>query len=634
MRFSTAHVRLFRYAQALMLFSLPAHGVLAAPPMQASLHVDATDLPRRLLHAQMDLPVKPGPMELNYVEWTPGNHSPSGPIQNVVDLTITDDHGRRLAWRRDPEKMTRLFVDVPDGVGVLTVSFAYITNQPSALSGSTDSYGFPVFGGLNWNTVLFYPGGVDKDEYMIDADIRTPGDWRLATALPAASVHPGRTLFQTASLAKLVDSPVIMGSTLRTEALQSGSAARHFLHAAAPSERQTKLGVERLQKIGVMIDQAEKVFGSFPRDEYHFLIMLEDALPSLGVEHNQSTYISLKEQTFFEAESKGDSIGVIPHEYIHAWCGKLRAPAGLLARDYHTTGDTRLLWVYEGLTTYYDDVLAVRSGLMSEDAYLDTITMRLAEYQLRAGRLWRSVEDTAVDLRHLRVRSESWADRRRGADYYAEGALFWMEADAIIRLGTQHERSLDDFTRSFFGVDAGLAGSPVTYTRQDIVEALAAVYDGEDWDALIRTRLESPAQSLSMAPLASKLGRQLTFGNEPTGERKKAENQERGVNLAYSLGFAVSNEGVITRIVPDSIADEAKLAYGMKVLAVDGAAFTPGALRRAVAESSESKFLTLLVEFGGAVSTKNMRYGAGLRSPRLAPISGAGDVLTAIMAPR
>jgi len=415
-----------------MAFAVSA--VAAAP--RSTLHVDARDIDRRLVRVRQDVPVAPGPVELNYVLWTPGNHNPSGPIQNVVDLTITDDHGRRLLWRRDRELMTRIHVEAPAGASFLTVSFTYITNQPSVISRSTDSYGFRDFGGLNWNTVLFYPTGADKDEWVIEPDLRLPIGWRVATPLALARSGSGRFQFKPVTLAELVDSPVIFGSTLKTYTLDTASAAPHFIHAVALSDTDTALGGERLDKFGVMIDQAEAVFGPFPRREYHFLVQLSDEMRGFGVEHNECTSIALSADTFRTAERDGDPIGTIPHEYIHSWCGKLRAPEGLLDTNYHTTADTRLLWVYEGLTTYYDDVLAVRSGLMTEEEYLDAMTNRIADSTLRDGRLWQSVEDTAVLLRHLRSRSASWGDKRRGVAYYGEGAFFWLEADAIIRRGT------------------------------------------------------------------------------------------------------------------------------------------------------------------------------------------------------
>ncbi len=622
---------LSRCCLILFLHAFMALSACAQSP-RASLLVDATDIPRRLLKAEMELPVTPGPLELNYVEWTPGNHNPSGPIQNVVDLTITDDQGRRLSWTRDPEKMTRLLLTVPDGASFLTVNFAYITNQPSVISRSTDSYGFPNFGGMNWNTVLFYPGDADKDEFFIEPELRLPNDWKQASSLTIARERPGVIFYEPVSLAELVDAPVIFGSALRTYQLEPTlTEVPHFIHAVAPFATFTDLGEERLSKLSDMIDEAIRVFGPFPYSQYHFLIMLSDELPGLGVEHNESTFIAFRADRLSTAEKDGDPLGTLPHEYIHAWCGKQRTPEGLLARNYHTTADARLLWVYEGLDSYYDDVLAVRSGLMTDAEYMDTISSRIADYSHRSGRQWRSVEDTAVSVRHLRSRSVHWYDRARGTSYYSEGALFWMEADAIIRLGTNDERSLDDFCRTFFDVKVKLPGSPVTYTREDVVNTLRSVYDGEDWDALIRARLEQPVDDLSFEPLLSKLGYRLEYTSEPTPEQKKSQNSARGVDLRYSLGFSCDRDGVITRILPDSLADAYGLAYDMKIIGVNDYTFSTLRLRDAVRHSPITGHVTLLVAFGDKIETKMIRYDGGPKYPRLVEIQGAPLVLKAIM---
>ncbi len=622
-----------RVCIAFVSFLMFNGSALAGSPPRATLSVDATEIARRLVHVQMELPVEEGPMALNYVQWTPGNHNPSGPIQNVVDLVITDDHGRPIPWTRDREKMTRLLIDVARSVDIITMQFSYITNQPSIISRSTDTYGFSTFGGLNWNTVLFYPDDVDKDEYIIEAELRFPHDWRSASSLPRQYARRGRVMYEPVSLARLVDSPVVFGSTLRTYELSTGQSAPHFIHAVAPFEEQTELGAERLQKLGAMVDQCVQVFGDFPRPDYHFLILLSDDVPGLGVEHTQSTYISLGENRFEKAEKNHDPLGVLAHEYIHSWCGKLRDPEGLLARDYHTTADTRLLWVYEGLTSYLDNVVSVRSRLMTEEEYIEAITNQIADLQLREGRLWRSVEDTAVSLRFLRSRSPSWYDRRRGTSYYSEGALFWMEADAIIRLGTDNERSLDDFTRAFFDVPAGKVGTPTTYTRDDIVVGLAAVFLGEDWDTLIRKRIEEPVDSLPF-DLVTKLGYQLDFVDSPSAVQKKRLNRSSGADLRYSLGFTTNKTGKITRIIPDSLADRAGLSYGMSILAVNEYTFTAARLRQAVKQSPTTGHVTLLIEFGDKVETKTLRYKDGPRWPRLVHTGRSPDVLKVIMEPR
>jgi len=619
-------------ASGLILLAAPAAAMAGATgPMR--LIVDATDISRRLIHTRASLPVEPGPLDLNFVQWTPGNHSPSGPIANVVDFSVRTEAGQPLAWRRDPGKWTRVSIEAPQGAEEIVIDLRYITNQPSPISRSSDSYGAPRYGGINWNTLLFYPGGVSKTEFMVEADLRMPGGWTQASSLEPKFERNNRVIFEAVTLAELVDSPVLMGRRLRTYEIPVEGAPPHFLHAVAPFEELTELPDEYLERLAEMVKQTEAVFGPFPREEYHFLIFVSDMIPGFGLEHSESTYISIDADAFEKVGGPDeDPITVIPHEYIHAWCGKLRAPAGLLPSDYHSTPLTRLLWVYEGLTTYYTDVIAVRSGLMTEAEFRRRLANRVDYYERRQGRLWRSVEDTAVSVGVLRGWQGVWTDKMRGLAYYSEGALFWMECDAIIREATGGERSLDDFCRRFFDVAPGAFADPDPYTREDVVRTLAAVHSGYDWDGLIRKRLERPVETLEI-DLPQRLGWRLEMTNEPDELHREAERNRSGVDLRRSIGIAVDAEGEVTAIKPGSLADAAEMAHGMRIIAVNDLAFTPQRMKRAVERSPETGVISMTVDFEGLVERRTIRYRGGRRHPVLVRDEASQDLLSRIASP-
>lgn len=627
--------RRFALAVALLALGAAAEAVRAQIDWAAAdpipLAVDATDIARRLVHTDMRFPARTGVMDFYFVEWTPGNHNPSGPIQNVVNLFFEDGRGRRLDWRRDPRDIVRFSVDVPAGVSQVRVRFTYIADQPSVNSRSTDTYGEPTLGALNWNTVLLYPADASKLDIRYQASLTLPAGWRHASALSAQRIVDNAIAFAPVSLAELVDSPVIFGEHLRTYRLPAPGLAPHYIDAVAPEPEQVEIGEHVLDAIADMLVEAERVFGPFPRDEYHFLLVVSDDTPGFGVEHDRSTFIGLSGSALKDANEKGAaSLGVIAHEYTHAWNGKLRAPAGLHSLNYHDDKDASLLWVYEGMTSYYDEVLAVRSGMQNFDDFAHNLTNSIARYEQQTGRLWRSVADTARGMRVLRAPSPAWADLRRRQDYYGEGALFWADADARIRRGTQGERSLDDFCRSFFGVKPGPRGSHVEYTRSDIVDALAAVYPGEDWDARIRLLIETPPKSLAIE-LPALLGYRLDSTSEPTERQKRDEGRGGGLNLRASIGFSVNREGEIVSIVPGSAADDAKVAYGMKILAVGDRPFSIDALRDAIGRTDKTGGATLFVEFGDRMRELRVSYAGGLRYPALVREDAPGpDLLAAI----
>ena len=599
------------------------------------LDVDATDAPRRLIHATLAIPATAGETVIRYVQWTPGNHNPSGPIQNVVNLRAETESGRILPWRRDPTHDTRITItEVPEWDQHVIVRLTYIASQPTTNSKSTDSYGEPTLGGINWNTVLFYPEDADKDELLIDATITLPEGWSIATPLRAARTANGKIEYDDVSLAELVDSPAIFGEHLKTVDLSTDEAPDHYLHGVARDQSNLFLPEARAEKLKRVHEQAVKVFGPFPSHRFDYLTFVSDEVPGFGLEHHTCTFISMKSDTWTDCEKPdGSKMGVIPHEYIHCWNGKLRVPEGLLTRNFHEAGVTDLLWVYEGLTSYMDDVLSVRAGLLTPDEYTHTITNNIMRYQLQSGRRWRPVVDTARGQSRLRDRSKSWEEMRRRQDYYGDGALFWMEADATIRANSGNERSLDDFCRLFFDAVRGPMGSPSTYTRQDVVDALHTIDPSTDWDAEIARRIESPAQELAIE-LPRLLGYTLEYSQEPTKLQAKAIKKDKGLDLRTSLGFSVDKDGVITTLLLGSVGDGAKLAYDMTIVAVNDQEFSTAALKEAVRESVTTGEIQLLVKFGGRFFGKTLVYDGGLRHARLVPIEGATDYIAEIAAPR
>jgi len=607
---------------------VPLLALASGAAAQMTLRVDATEVSRRILHAELQMPAEPGAMDVYYVEWTPGNHNPSGPIQNLVDFRVSDDKGRELEWKRDATDVVRTSFTVPEGSSGVTLSYSYILNQPSTNSTSTDSYGLRSLGVINWNTLLFEPGGSDKDELTVRTTLSLPGAWLLASPLPQTLARGGHYEFDEVSFAYLVDSPAIFGEYLSTWEMTSPGGEPHFTDAVASSPKDLELSDEVRSTLDEMLAQTQAIFGAFPYTRYHFLTVLEGDVPGAGLEHTECTYISYPDNRF--SNDDASALGTFPHEYIHAWNGKLRAPEGLLHRDYHTDGRTELLWVYEGLTSYYDDVIMARSGMYTREEYEDALTGYIEGYQLQAGRLWRSVEDTASAQRHLRARGKHWQQLRRRQDYYGEGALFWMSADATIRNGTDNARSLDDFTKSFFGVEPIAAGTPVTYTRDDVVAGLTEVYPRADWDAMIRDYIERPVKTLDH-PVVGLLNRNWAYSDVPTDEQDGDEKAPYSDLLKRTLGFATDTGGAVTTVLQGTPADRAGISYGMTVLGVDGWAFTPELLKDRLEHTPETQRIDVVVRFDDRVEVRTIVYDGGLRYPRMELREGALDVLGAII---
>ena len=201
---------------------------LSAQPIELS--VDATEAPRRLLHAAMKIPVKPGPLTLYYPKWIQGDHSPSGPIADLSGLKLRGA-GKPITWRRDDVDLYAFHCVIPAGVETLEVALDYLgaaAKEGSGLAASAPCM-TPQLAIVNWYMVLLYPKGDAVRDISIKADITLPKGWKLGTALPIDLAKDERTQFKTASLEMLVDSPVLCGQYFKEVPIGPADGPAHYL---------------------------------------------------------------------------------------------------------------------------------------------------------------------------------------------------------------------------------------------------------------------------------------------------------------------------------------------------------------------------------------------------------------------
>jgi predicted metalloprotease with PDZ domain len=292
-----------------------------------------------------------------------------------------------------------------------------------------------------------------------------------------------------------------------------------------------------------------------------------------------------------------------------------------------------LLWVYEGQTEYWGKVLAARSGLRTAQQALDDLAATAAFYDTQAGRRWRNVQDTTNDEIINPRRPMAWPDWQRFEDYYSEGALIWLEADTLIRERSQGKRSLDDFARRFFGINDG-SYTTVTYTFDDIVKALEAL-EPYDWRGFLRERLDGVGRPAPLAGL-KRGGYRLAYTDKPSDLAESADGQRKRVSLGYSLGVVVdAKDGTLLYVAWNSPAFKAGLAEDVKLVAVNGEAWSGDALKDAIKAAQGSKQpIELIVKAGERYRVVSIDYHDGLRYPHLVREEGTPALLDAILAPR
>jgi predicted metalloprotease with PDZ domain len=288
--------------------------------------------------------------------------------------------------------------------------------------------------------------------------------------------------------------------------------------------------------------------------------------------------------------------------------------------------------VYEGLTQYYGFVLAARSGMWSQTQTRDALALTAATYQHRVGRQWRSVADTTNDPILSARRPAPWRSWLRNEDYYSEGLLVWLDVDTLIRERTNGRRSLDDFARSFFGINDG-SWAPVTYTLEDVVAGLTAVLE-HDWAAFFDERVYDSGTAPPLDGLA-RGGYRLVFKEERSEFQREAEAYGRTADFSYSLGLSFGENGNVTGVQWDGPAFDQSVTVGTQVVAVNGVAHSNETLRRAITAAKTGQApIELLLKNGDQYRTVEIAYRGGLRYPHLERDAASGDRLAAILGPR
>ena len=611
----------------------------ASFPGVIALAVDATDTDRRIVRVTETIPVQAGHLVLFYPQWLPGTHSPSARLDQLSGLICTggsDPNASRIAWTRDPVDVWAFHFDIAESVSKLVCEFEFLSPLDAAQGREVMT---PAIVGVQWNQVLLYPAAHDSRRITFKPTLTLPAGWSYATALETES-RSEAIAFKPVALETLIDSPLFAGRYFKTFDLDPGAAAagRPPVRLNVVADRASSLDAkpEQIDAHRRLVQQADRLFASRHYAHYDFLFALSDQFGGIGLEHHQSSENGVRPHYFTDWKASVSSRELLPHEYSHSWDGKFRRPADLTTPNFNVPMQDSLLWVYEGQTQYWGHVLAARSGLIDAQTARDIQASVAASYDARAGRVWRNLQDTTNQPIVGGRADTEWTDWLRGADYYDEMDLVWLDVDTKIRELSNGTRSLDDFAKAFYGVENGRV-QVLTYTFDDIVATLDRVQPF-DWRTLLRARLDGYGPGAPLDGLA-RSGWKLVFDDQESDYAKSAASNRRVVGFGYSLGFDVTTDGGrnggarITNLRWNGPGFAAGLTGRMTIVAVNGRGYTAELLKEAVATNRDGRQpIELIVKSGDYFRTVKIDYRDGLRYPHLARIDGTPDRLSAIFA--
>ncbi|MDT7690265.1 MAG: hypothetical protein QOE46_3024 [Acidobacteriota bacterium] len=539
----------------------------------------------------------PAAVNLVMPVWTPGSYLVREFERNVQDFAAQDATGRALAWSKVNKNTWRV---EPNGARELRVRYSVYANELTVRTSElNDRHAF-------WNdaNILMYPDGFLGAPSTLH--VEPFKDWKIATGLPAA---PGaRDTFRAENFDVLYDSPFLVGNFRVVSFEVKGVPHRVVI------DGEGNYDAERVRRDVQKIVEAEAaLMGEIPYHDYTFLLLL-GASGGGGLEHLNSTALTYRRFGFSTADDWRGFYTLAAHEFFHLWNVKRMRPDALGPFDYTQENYTRLLWVAEGITSYYENQFVRRAGLMTDRQYLTTVAHDIQGLQNTPGRLEQSAEESSFDawIKYYRPDENSI---NSSVSYYNKGAILGLLLDLEIRRRSNGARSLDDVMRALYNdfYKQGRNYTPEDFQRTAEASAGTSLEDffrryvrgREELDyntalAWVGLRLDTSSDAAGRpAPLEAYLGATL----EQTGERLTVRNVPVGTP-AYEQGLNAADQ----------------------IVAVDGYRATRDFLNARLSDRRPGDQLTLTVFRGDELRTFNFKLGGHASATyRIVPVAPVTD---------
>jgi predicted metalloprotease with PDZ domain len=412
-------------------------------------------------------------IELMMAVWTPGSYLVREFERNVEGLAATSPDGRALVVEKTDKNRWRVTTG-----GAATVSLRYrVYGREMSVRTNWIEAGFALINGAPTFLTL-----VDGHARPHDLTIAPATGWmRSMTGLPEVP-GGGAHRYRAPDFDTLVDSPILIGNPAVHEFVVDGK--RHFL--VNEGEAGVFDGVRAARDLEAIVREHRRMWGALPYDKYLFLNVLTES--SGGLEHKNSTVIMASRWATRTRRTYVSWLSLASHELFHAWNGKRLRPVELGPFNYEREVQTRSLWIVEGLTDYYEDLLLHRAGITTRDEVLDSLSSKIEELQNTPGRLVQSAEAASFDawIKYYRPDENS---PNTSISYYTKGAVLGFLLDARIRKMTAGARSLDDVLLAAYGKYSGERGYTPAEFRA-IAEQVAGGSLAAFWESAIQSTAE------------------------------------------------------------------------------------------------------------------------------------------------
>jgi predicted metalloprotease with PDZ domain len=481
--------------------------------------------------------------------WTPGSYLAREYARHVQDFNVEDGSERPLSWGKIDKATWRIETGANDTrPKTIRASYRVYANELATQTSHLDAT-HAYFNGAS--LFMYIPGAINRPHRI---KFIAPGGWRVTTPL---ALQPDPDGYYTApDYDRLVDSPTEIGTHKLLEFNVRGKPHRAAIWG------QYEFDDDRLKNdLAKIVEEGAKMFGGLPYDHYTFIIHVQPGIGG-GTEHLNSNVSMTRPEAFKSDRGYKGFLGLESHEYFHHWNVKRIRPLALGPFDYKRENYTRGLWVSEGVTSYYGDLLLRRAGLISANEYLEGLANTIAGYEQTPGRFEQSAESASFDawIKHYRPDENSI---NSAMSYYTRGELLGLVFDIEIRALSNNQKSLDDVMRLLLE-NHGLPKAGFTDAElKAAFEKVSGVDLTNFWD-----RFVAGYEEIDFAAYFNKAGLQLTKGYRPGTPYAASKTDKPG-----SLGVRTRANGdraAVANVIAGLPAYKGGVNAGDELIAIDG----------------------------------------------------------------
>jgi predicted metalloprotease with PDZ domain len=532
----------------------------------------------------------PPAAQLKMPVWTPGSYLVREYARHVQDFAVKDANGQALTWQKINKNTWQ--VDTKGAREIVATYRVYSNELTVRTNELNDEHAF-------WNNaaLLMFPAG----QLAAPSTVRVvpQGQWRVATGLPAVAGQPNT--FRAANFDVLYDSPFEISDFKEISFDVRGKKHRYVI---------TGEGNYDLRKMAddtaKIVEESYKIFGDLPYDDYTFIVNLRGGG---GLEHLNSTALQWNRFGFKPQTRYNGFLSLVAHEFFHVWNVKRIRPDALGPFDYENENYTKLLWVAEGATAYYENILLRRAGLVSDADVLNARASGIESLQNRPGRFETSLEEASLDAWIKYYRQDENAINNQ-ISYYDKGETVSMMLDVLIRTSSNGAKSLDDVMRHLYNE---FAKKNLNYTPADFQKA-AELAAGRSLDDFFSKYVRGEAE-IEYNSILNGIGLQV-----------RAEPADR--NRAY-IGADLVDEGgrlTIRTVAANTPAYEQGLNTGDQIVAIDGYRASNAFLQSYLAERKANDTVRLTIFRFDKMRDVTFKLGSNTRSSySIRPVENPSD---------